>query len=237
MAYQTDRQDRAKALGLVVAVHAALGMALLAGLRGPQLVRAAEERLTRFTLPLSEVPPPPPPSDSGAKEEAGAPDRAARAAPVVAPRPIRPMIVRSPVRTAIERGPVPGADRTAGAGAVGGPGNGAGGSGDGSGGGGAGGNGLGAASGARWLGGGLSRGDYRRIRAFEVPSGTAAFSITVGPTGTPTDCRPARSSGSPQLDQTICALLLPRMSFAPARDRTGRPVTDQVTYIATWSRL
>ncbi|MCW3798087.1 energy transducer TonB [Sphingomonas sp. BN140010] len=237
MPYRTDRRDRGKALGLVVGVHAALGIALLAGLKGPQLVRAAEERLTRFSISLSHVPPPPLSAASGAKPAAGAPDRAAKAAPVVAPRPLRPVPTRSPTRTAVERGPVPGTDQTAGAGAVSGPGNGAGGTGEGAGSGGMGGAGTGGASGARWLGGGLTRGDYRRIRAFEVPSGSAAFSITVGPDGTAIDCRPARSSGSPQLDQAICALLLPRMSFAPARDSSGQPVVDRVTYIATWSRL
>jgi len=238
MPYRTDKQERGKALGLVVAVHAALGLALLAGLKGPQIVRAAEERLTHFTIPLSQVPPPPPPPNLvGARDRQGAPDRAAKAAPILAPRPVRRIPVRSPVRTAVETGRVPGADATAGAGAVNGPGDGAGGSGNGPGGGGLGGAGGGAASGARWLGGGLTRGDYRRIRAYEVPSGSAVFAIVVGPNGAAVDCRPARSSGSPQLDQTICSLLLPRMFFAPARDQAGRPIADQVTYVATWSRL
>jgi len=236
MPYRTDRRDRGKALGLVVAVHAALGIALLAGLKGPELVRAAEQRLTRITISLSHAPPPPP-SIAEAKDDQGAPDRVAKAAPIVAPRPPRRVVVRSPVRTATERSRVPGADVTSGAGATGGPGEGAGGSGTGLGGGGLGGPGGGAGSGARWLGGGLTRGDYRRIRAFEVPSGSAVFSITVSPDGAAVDCRPARSSGSPQLDQAICSLLLPRMAFAPAFDRTGRPVMDQVTYVATWSRL
>ena len=226
-------------MGLVVAVHAALGIALLAGLKGPQLVREAEQRLTRFTLRTAEAtPPPPPPMQAApAKDRQGAPDLAAKAAPILAPRPVRQVAVRSPVRTATERGRVQGADATSGAGATGGPGEGAGGSGDGPGGGGAGGFGSGLASGARWLGGGLSRGDYRRIRAFEVPSGSAAFAITVAPDGSAVDCRPARSSGSSALDGAICALLLPRMNFAPARDRSGRPVADHVTYVANWSRF
>lgn len=242
MPYRTDRRDRGKAAALVLAVHAALGMALLAGLKGPQLVRAAEERLASFdvTLPPAPPPPPPPPNTArdAAQDETGAPDRLARPAEVVVPPPVLPL--PSPVRTADEQAPASGADSSAGAAAVAGPGRGAGGSGSGFGGGGSGSAGSGtggaSASGARWLGGGLTQRDYRRIRAFDVPSGSAAFAIAVGSDGRARDCAPVRSSGSAALDQAICALLLPRMRFVPARDGSGRPVADQVTYYATWSR-
>jgi protein TonB len=238
MPYRTDPRDRTKALGLVLGVHAALAFALIAGLRGPALVRAAEERLASF-----DVSPPPPPSpppattrDKAAQAEAGAPDLAARPLEIIAPT--RPLLLPSPVRTAEEAAPVAGPHATAGAAAVAGPGTGAGGSGSGFGGGGngPGGSGGGIASGARWLGGGLSRRDYRDIRAFDVPSGSAAFRIAVAADGSATGCRPAQSSGSPALDAAICALVVPSMRFAPARDGTGRPVPDEVTYVATWSR-
>ena len=238
MPYRTDRRDRGKALGLVLGVHLALGLALLAGLRGPALVKAAEERLAAF-----DVSPPPPPAPTlapaprdAAREEAGAPDLVARPAEVVAPPSPLPLPT---IRTAEERAPVSGSEASAGAAAVAGTGNGAGGSGTGLGGGGTGGSGGGdgrLASPARWLGGGLSRDDYRSIRAFAVPSGTAAFSIAVAPDGAATGCRPVQSSGSGALDAAICDLLVERMRFVPARDRSGRSVPDQVTYVANWRR-
>jgi protein TonB len=240
MPYRTDRRDRTKALGLVLGVHAALALALIAGLRGPAMVREAEERLASFDVSLPPPPSPPPAQapDEAARDEAGAPDLAARPAEIVALPQQLPL--PSPVRTAEEAAPVPGPDATAGAAQVFGPGNGSGGRGSGFGAGGAGqggtGSGGGMASGARWLGGGLSRGDYRNIRAFDVPSGTAAFSIAVAADGSATGCRPAQSSGSPALDAAICALVVPRMRFAPARDANGRPVPDQVTYVANWTR-
>ena len=240
MPYRTDPRDRTKALGLVLGVHAALALALVAGLRGPALVREAEQRLASFDVSLPPPPSPPPAQarDEAAREAAGAPDLAARPAEIVAPPQPIPLPLR--VRTAEETAPVAGPDATAGAASVAGPGNGAGGSGNGFGGGGAGpggpGGGGGLASGARWLGGGLSRSDYRNIRAFDVPSGTAAFSIAVAADGSATGCRPVRSSGSPALDAAICLAVVPRMRFAPARDANGRPVPDQVTYVANWSR-
>jgi len=241
MAYRSDPHDRAKSLGLVVAVHVALGLALVAGLRGPQLIRAARERLTAIEVPLPPpppplAPPPPAPSQAAPRQPEGQTDRAAKAAPVVVPTPPKPL--PSPVPVASEAGSVAGTAATAGAGQSAGAGNGAGRSGTGDGGGGAGGAGEGAGqgSGARWLGGGLSRGDYRMIRSFAVPAGSAVYAIRVGANGRAAGCRPRASSGSAELDAMICDLLVPRLVFEPARDALGRPCPDEVTYVANWSR-
>jgi protein TonB len=238
MPYRIDPRDRAKSLGLVVAVHVLVGAALLAGLRGPELVRTAREQLTAFDV---EAPPPPSPpllsqEQAAPEEEAGAPDPAAKAAPIVLPTPPRPVPSLLPV--AHEAGPVPGADQRAGAGQVAGPGDGAGGSGDGSGGGGSGGAGSGGGQGigARWIGGGLSRGDYRTIRSFAVPTGSAAYAIRVNANGRAVDCRARSTSGSPDLDAMICDMLLPRLRFEPARDGAGRPRPDEIVYVANWAR-
>jgi protein TonB len=238
MPYRIDPRDRAKSLGLVLAVHAVVGVALVAGLRGPELVRAAREQLTTFDV---EPPPPPQPpalsqEQTAPEQEAGASDLAARAAPVVIPPPPRPL--PSPLPVAREAGPLPGADQRAGAGQVAGAGDGAGSSGDGSGGGGSGGagDGGGRGVGARWLGGGLSRGDYRTIRSFAVPKGSAAYAIRVDANGRAVDCRARQTSGSPNLDAMICDMLLLRLRFDPARDGAGRPRPDEIVYVANWAR-
>lgn len=240
MAYRFDPRDRAKSLGLVVAVHVALGLALIAGLRGPQLIRAARERLTAIEVPLSPPPPPPrpepAPSQAAPRAPEGKADHVAKPAPVVVPTP--PKSLPSPLPVAREAGPVAGTAATAGAGPTADNGNGAGRSGTGEGGGGTGaiGEGAGPGSGARWLGGGLSRGDYRAIRAFAVPAGSAAYAIRVDASGRAVGCRPRASSGSAELDAMICDLLVPRLQFEPARDALGRARPDEVTYVANWSR-
>ena len=238
MPYRIDPRDRAKSLGLVLAVHVVVGAALLAGLRGPELVRAAREQLTAFDVEPSPPPQPPALSQEQAapEDEAGATDLAAKAAPVVLPPP--PRRLPSPLPVAREAGPFPGAEQSAGAGRVAGLGDGAGGSGEGTGGGGSGGagNGGGRGIGARWLGGGLSRGDYRAIRSFAVPTGSAAYAIRVDADGRAVDCRARQTSGSPDLDAMICDMLLPRLRFDPARDGAGRPRPDEIVYVANWAR-
>lgn len=240
MPYRSDRRLSATSLGLVIAVHVALGLGLIWGLRGPELVRAAREQLATFNVPLPPPlrPKPPPPRREAAapKQKAGATDLAAKPAPVVLPPP--PLPRPSPLPVAREAGPVTGRDLSAGAGTLAGSGNGAGATGAGAGGGGSGGvgDGGGRGIGARWIGGGLSRGDYRAIRGFAVPAGSAAYAIRVDANGRATDCRPRASSGSAELDGFICDLLLPRLQFEPARDGQGRPRADEITYVANWSR-
>lgn len=239
MPYRSNNRVSARSLALVVAVHVALGLALVAGLRGPALVRAAREQLATFNVaPPPPLPPPPEPRqrEPAPKDKAGASDVAAKAAPIVLPQPPQPR--PSPLPVAREPGPAPGRDPSAGAGRSPGPGNGAGGSGNGTGGGGTGGPGDGGGQGigARWLGGGLSRGDYRAIRSFAVPSGSAAYAIRVDAFGRATDCRARQTSGSVALDAMICDMLLPRLRFDPARDAYGRPRPDEITYVANWSR-
>ncbi|MEO7635169.1 MAG: hypothetical protein ABIS38_05930, partial [Sphingomicrobium sp.] len=83
-----NRPDRAKAIGAVVAVHAALAAIIVTGLN-VHLVRQAVERLQTFDIrepppPPPIEPPPPAPKPSRAKLEAGAPAKRTEASPVVA---------------------------------------------------------------------------------------------------------------------------------------------------------
>lgn len=220
--------DRAKAIIFVVAVHVALGALMLSG---KQPLPAIEEpvRTTLIDVELPPPLPPPPPNAGRARDEEGAAGKKAEPSPVVAPIPKIP--APSPVAAA----PVAGTGAAASAGAVNaGTGPGAGGLGSGRGGGGSGG---GIGSEARLVSGGLVPRDYRHLRAFNAPSGQARLAIWVGTDGRVTSCRVNDSSGHPELDSTLCAILQPRMRWSSARDTSGTPISVRVFYIATWERF
>lgn len=237
---QGQGRDRTKALVMVVALHLALGAALVFGLAGEPLRRSVEA-LTTFDVPLALPPPPPEPvvvqQQPAARKEAGPPDREARPAPVVQPKPEVRLPLPPTLPTADETAPVSGTAPSAGASREAGPGRGAGGSGNGLGGGGGGGAGAGGGLGseARLLSGNLSRGDYRRIRGFGAPRGSAVLAIEVGADGRLTRCLPFTSSGHPALDGELCRLL-GRTRWQPALDRAGTPVPVALRYVATWER-
>jgi len=243
MPYAPNRTDRAKAITLVVALHAALGAALVLGLAGGSVTRVTDA-LKSFDV-LEPPPPPrsePPPTDrseSAAKEEAAAPDLRANPAPVVAPKPPRPLPVPSPVRTSDERAPVEGADRSAGAAAVAGPGSGAGGSGSGFGGGGSGGTGTGAGGlgrEARYVPG-TARARLPRsvLMTAPSPSGRLPLRLSITPRGRVGSCAPLATSGSVLLDAELCRSVTRHSRWVPALDRSGRPVTVELVFNATWS--
>jgi TonB family protein len=54
--------------------------------------------------------------------------------------------------------------------------------------------------------------------------GRTEFKLDIDPQGRITECDIAKSSGSPLLDSTTCALLVTNGRFAPARDSGGRAV-------------
>lgn len=230
-------------MALVVALHAALGTALVLGLAGEEVRKVADSLATfnvREVPPPPEIAPPPEPSADAAPDEAGAPDLRATPAPVVAPEPVRRLPVPSPVRTSDERGPRDGADPSAGAAAVSGPGRGAGGSGSGFGGGGSGGSGSGdgggLGSGPQLLGGNRARLSSSFLRSVGIPRGQASLLLTIAPTGRVAECRVTAGSGSAALDAELCRIMLAGSRWEPARDRLGRPVTVQVPYTSTWNR-
>ena len=161
----------------------------------------------------------------------GTAGKKAEPTPVVAP----PRRVEVPATPPLPAAPVAGSGSGSSAGAAdAGSGTGAGGSGSGRGAGGDGGGGIG--SEARLLSGGLSRRDYRSLRAYASPEGRALLAIMVGADGRVASCAVRNSSGDPRLDAALCAILQPRMRFAPALDRGGRPITVRAYYVATWDR-
>lgn len=238
MSYARNRTDQQKAAALVLALHLALGLALLSGL-GVETVRRAADTLKSYdvsTVTLRE-PPPPARAEAGAKQEAAPANLRSQPLPQVAPTPMLPL----PAPPAAEVGaPTTGQDLTAGAANEAGPGAGAGGSGDGFGGGGSGGTGAGpggeVGEPARLLRGMRSRLDRHYLQGFAANSGRAILMLTVDTRGRVAACAVAESTGSPALDQELCGRMASRSRWAPARSREGQPMPVNVRYTAIWSR-
>lgn len=239
-----DRQDKAKAIAGVALVHVALGAVILSGL-DVKIVRQAAERLQTFDIipeapppPIEEPPPPPRPEESSApKDEAAPANIKSKPTPVVAPTPTVPLPIEQKIQTAQVRGPE-GLDRTAGAASVPGPGTGAGGQGSGYGGGGRGGTGSGSGAGytpAQRVSKIPDR-QYRRIVALSGSRrGSIGLTLKVETDGRPSNCRIARSSGSPAVDALMCQLAVQHVRFRPARDPAGRPVAQDITWYPDWA--
>lgn len=228
----SSRADRAKAILAVAAVHLGLAGLLFLGGTRMTLPTTGQAPTVLIDIALPPPPPPPPPPEPAARpdREAGAAGRQAEPAPIALPPPRIALPTPNPLPTA----PIAGAGSAASAGAANaGTGPGAGGAGDGRGGGGAGG---GIGEDVRLISGGLNRRDYRYLRGFSAPSGRAMLAILIGPDGRVVECSTHRSSGDPELDAALCAILQPRMRWAPARDRSGRPLTVGLYYVATWGR-
>ena len=233
MAYYTGTAtpDRAKAIAAVVAVHAALAAALLSGLK-VSTVREAVDRMT--TIDIREPPPPPPkppppkptPKPKQAKLEEGAAGKKAEPTPVVAPAPKIPL--PSPIPAAKIAGT--GSATTAGA-ATSGTGPGAGGYGNGRGGGGD----YSHFTPARRITK-IPDSEYRRLSATGIRSGSVGVTVLVNTDGSVSNCRVARSSGDYYVDGLMCQLTLRYVRFDPARDGTGRPVAEDVTFYPNWYR-
>jgi protein TonB len=224
----SDRPDKAKAIVAVVAVHAALATIILTGLNG-RIVTHAIESLKTFDIrePPPPPPPPPPPSDKPkAKLEEGAAGKKAEPTPVVAPQPKLP--IPSPIPAAKIAGT--GSATTAGA-ANSGAGTGAGGSGNGRGGGGSGG-----FTPAQKITKIPDR-EYRRlVAASGLERGTVGVAIRVTPEGAASNCHVVRSSGNPMADALMCQLTEQYVRFRPARDPSGRPVAQDLTWYPNWWR-
>jgi len=228
---QTDRGDRAKAAGAALVLHLLIGGAFLAGL-ALHIDRKRDSRLVTFDVepPLPPPPPPPPPPTEDRHERVAKVQPAGKAA---SPSAIVAPPTKLPVKPPINAPPVAGQGLAASAGAASaGTGTGAGGTGNGLGGGG---NGTGR-TGAVLIRGRLSKRDYRSIAGDEVPQGSAMLLLLVNPAGRVERCRPAASSGSPRIDQSLCAMLSERLIFHPAMEGDGRPLYQDVNYVARWGR-
>lgn len=227
-----DRPDRAKAIAGVVAIHAALAFVILSGLNVRTFGQAVEQ-LT--TINIQEPPPPPPiqqprpaPKPQAMKKPEGSAAKKAEPTPVVAPEPKLPTPSPIPAAKAAGTGTATGSGA-----AAAGTGTGAGGSGNGPGGGGYGD--FSRFTPARLVTNIPNR-EYAHLASTGIPSGLVGVIIRVNPDGSVSNCRISRSSGDPSIDGLVCQLTLRYVRFDPARDPTGRPVAQDITYFPNWRR-
>jgi protein TonB len=232
--YRADpsRPDKAKALAGVAVVYAVLvGAALLMPSDSPLQV----ENEPTVLIDVKEIPQPQPPpqEDRGkTKEEEGAAGKKAEPTPVVAPKPP----IEVPAKPPIVAAPIAGTGSAATAGAATtGTGPGAGGSGSGRGGGGSGGGG-GIGSDAKLLGGNSAKLPARLLRSFAAERGYGYLILTISEEGRVSDCNVMQSTGSAEVDQALCNLMIGRSRWSPARDTQGRPISVKLRYTATWSK-
>lgn len=221
-----------------IAVEALVVYALIIGL-AVHLAAPVDE-----TLKLFKVSPPPPPPDIirpdpvRSKRRDGAtspPNLRAKATEIVAPPPIVRIVVPPPIVSAEKPGV--GADPTAGAADIRGPGTGAGGAGNGTGRGGAGDGdgGSGDDTEPRWRRGDLSNADFpASVLARGDFHGTVSVRYVVTSNGRATQCEIIRSSGDRDIDAVTCRLIEKRFRFDPSRDASGRPVWSRVADNHTW---
>jgi protein TonB len=226
-----DRPDKAKAIAAVGAVHVALAFIIFSGLN-VEMVRHAAEQLTIIDIerppppPPVEPPPKPAPQPQTIKKPEGEVAKRAEPSPVVAPDPKLP--VPSPLPAAKVAGS--GSAANSGAGSAG-NGTGAGGAGSGPGGGGD----FSRFTPARRISR-IPDHEYRQLAATGIASGSVGVTVRVNSDGSVSNCRVARSSGDGSIDALMCQLTLRYIRFDPARDPSGRPVAQDITFFPNWWR-
>ncbi|MGV3769440.1 MAG: energy transducer TonB [Sphingobium phenoxybenzoativorans] len=236
---QPATRDRIAAALAVAVLHAALGFALLFGLRVDAPLRISEE-LKIFGVPPEPAPPPKEPRKPASRHEslrpegaASPPNLKARPTQIAAPPPVLPVLVPPLVIAA----PVPGVgnDASAGNAAVRGPGTGSGGTGTGTGSGDDGfGDGDGGNSPPRWIRGRIKDSDYPKAEAEAGVGGTVSVRYTVETTGRATGCTVTQSSGSADLDAVTCRLVEDRFRYRPSMTPQGRAVRSIIVENHHW---
>ena len=230
---EPSRPDKAKAVAAVAAVYAAIISAVLL-MPGDSPLRVGESQPT-VLIDIKELPEPQPPPEEQpgkAEEEEGAAGKKAEPTPVVAPKPVIEVTAKPPIVAAPIAGT--GSAATAGA-ATTGTGPGAGGSGTGRGGSGSGG-GRGIGSDAKLLGGNSSRLSSSLLRGFAADRGYGFLLLTISESGRVSDCSVLQTTGSSDVDQALCRLMIRQSRWEPARDRQGRPMEVKLRYTATWNK-
>jgi protein TonB len=233
-------RDKGRAIGAVVAIHAALLYAFL-HMSGRLDLPGPQSALRVFDL--NEVPPPPPPPPVQQRQQAKPKEKEggsaqknikSEATPVVAPRPRIETPPVQPIPAA--ETPRQGTQPTQGASPVRGPGTGAGGlgtgTGSGAGGTGAGGGGDGGVAEPPHLATPVLRGrDIPRETLDQWPRGATVFMrLRVDARGYVSECTIDRGTGIAAIDSTLCNLAHDRLRFRPALNRSGQAVAGWFGY-------
>lgn len=241
-AMQTTTRERISAGVPVAIVHALLAFAFLRSLGLELPAPPAVLRLIDLAAPPAPVAPRPQARERSRRAEGAAspPNLESRRTEIVAPPPVLPP-PPPPVVTASVKDL--GADPSAGAANVAGPGSGSGGQGEGTGsgrwgngpgGGGDGDGGGGAMTPPRRIRGSIRDGDYPRGAGEAGVGGTVSVIYTVETDGRATNCMITESSGSDELDAHTCRLIEQRFRFRPSHDSAGRPVRSRIVQDHSW---
>lgn len=227
-------RDRIVPAVAALLVNALIGYALIIGLRGPSLWRAAVDSspLALFDLQPSAPERQEPPRE--AKREGGSPSASPAAPMQKQPAPPKPAAITAPKPVIVTPQPAlpaaPSSSMTSGAGSAGGgngfgmgQGSGTGGTGTGSGSGE--GDGEGAFSRARQTAGRFRNSDFpdslRGVGRVKI-----GVRYAIGPSGRVDKCEVIEGSGYPELDAMTCRIIMERYRFRPARDPDGYAVTE-----------
>jgi len=219
-------RDRAVALAGVVFIQAALGIALLIGLR-VQIATYRDAAQQLIDVTLASVPRPVAAPNPQRTRTAPAAPKAAVPRPGGSPGPIpAPPAVSLP--SIVPMPSAPAASRVgggSGAGAGVGPGAGAGGTGAGGGGDG---------TDLEQIAGEITPRDYPRHLGNAGIGGRVGILFTVGVDGRVTRCTVTSSSGIPELDALTCRLIQKRFRYRPSTDPSGRPVSEEIEGEHIW---
>jgi protein TonB len=230
----TNRRERVISAGGVVALHAAM-LLLVLHARARQVTPTAERSLVAFDVVTPPpVPPPPKPDRERAPRKTGDAGQAGVAesrSAVVAPHPIVvPPVppVAAPLLSG-EGSAAIGGTATLGTGTGAGlagtePGNGREGDGGGSGGG----------VRARLVSGAIGPRDYPKAERRARIEGSVTAGFVVDANGRVADCKVVQSSGNEKLDTITCRLIAARFRYEPARDASGRAISERRGWRQRW---
>lgn len=80
----------------------------------------------------------------------------------------------------------------------------------------------------------IKRSDYPKIAKKQRVEGKVRFKLTVNRKGNPIACEVTSTSGSTELDNKTCTILLKRSRFSPAKNSAGEPVSDFYRSSINW---
>ena len=211
MAYgeQTMSSRKAISIGAVVLLHALIGYAFITGLAYNVIKKAATDLqvvdVVEAPPPPEQKPPPPPP------EQKFEPPPLVSPPPIVQVQSLTPPPVFAPPPPPVIHETAPPAPPappppviSKAAGAKGDP--------------------------AQWF----STDDYPPGALRDGREGTTIIAYVIGESGKVESCNVTKSSGSPDLDDTSCRLMLRRGKFSPALDQGGKPMKSSSSRSVRW---
>jgi len=85
-----------------------------------------------------------------------------------------------------------------------------------------------------YLGGYVTPEDYPLSALNAGAEGTTTFKLQISEAGRPTGCTIVRSSGSADLDNTTCRIMMQRARFRPAKDALGNATAGTLVHRIQW---